>query len=612
MLLLLWLALFACTAATPSLLDDADATHANAALHVAHSADLVTLRINGVRYLEKAPLPYWLVAAFDRLLVLPGGFHPALASLAAHLPSAIAVLLLALLGYRWSRRAFGTLAALYTALALLTSAGVFLFTRIFIPDALLALLFAAALYCFLVGFDQDRPASLYAAAALIALATLTKGLIAPLFFLATIFVFLLLSGELRRWRTLRLARCTFIYLLIAAPWHIAAALRNRNGLNGHGFLWFYFVNEHLLRFLGRRYPVDYNKLPALAYWLLHIVWLFPWSLFAPLAILALWRSWRTHGPAALRLHNFAARTTLLLSIFTAIVLVFFSLSTNQEYYTFPVYLPLLMLTAAAIAAAETSPTPRTRQILTAAHAALTLLCAAAAAALLWGLWTSRHIPCAADIGALLAHRCVGNYTLSMSHFFDLTAGSFAALRLPAALAAAAFALGPPAAWILRARRYHGHATLTIALTASIFLLAAHIALVRFQPMLSSRTLADDISSHIALHPEDADARICLFGDFSYGSSLALYTQRQVCLVNGRSSSMIWGSYYPDAPHIFLSPDDLVRTWGTGPRTFLFVPLEQRDAADALFAAHSALHPVLLREISGKALYTDRPLPPVSQ
>ena len=62
-----------------------------------------------------------------------------------------------------------------------------------------------------------------------------------------------------------------IVLLIAAPWHIIAGIRNR------GFLWFYFVNEHVLRFLGRRYPRDYNKLPALAYWLLHLAWLFPWS-----------------------------------------------------------------------------------------------------------------------------------------------------------------------------------------------------------------------------------------------------------------------------------------------------------------------------------------------
>ena len=53
-------------------------------------------------------------------------------------------------------------------------------------------------------------------------------------------------------------------------------------MNGHGFFWFYFINEHVLRFLGRRIPLDYNKLPGYLYWSLHLVWLFPWSLFVPL------------------------------------------------------------------------------------------------------------------------------------------------------------------------------------------------------------------------------------------------------------------------------------------------------------------------------------------
>ena len=50
--------------------------------------------------------------------------------------------------------------------------------------------------------------------------------------------------------------------------------------------------------------------------------------------------------------GFASRTSLLLTIFSAFVLLFFAFSTNQEYYTFPAYLPLLMLTAAALARTE--------------------------------------------------------------------------------------------------------------------------------------------------------------------------------------------------------------------------------------------------------------------
>ena len=108
---------------------------------MALTGDLVTLRVNGIRYLEKAPLPYWLVALSFRIF----GFN----TFAAHLPQAIGVLLLALLGFHWAERAFGPRTAFYTGLAILTSAGVFLFTRIFIPEVLLSLFLCTALYCLL-------------------------------------------------------------------------------------------------------------------------------------------------------------------------------------------------------------------------------------------------------------------------------------------------------------------------------------------------------------------------------------------------------------------------------------------------------------------------------
>src|SRR5580704_1390628 len=127
----LWLVIFFASIFAPPLLDDADATHANAARHMALTGDLVTLRVDGIRYLEKAPLPYWLDALSFRIF----GFN----TFAAHLPQAMGVFLLALLGFHWAAKAFGNRTAFYTGMAILTSAGVFLFTRIYIPEVLLSL-----------------------------------------------------------------------------------------------------------------------------------------------------------------------------------------------------------------------------------------------------------------------------------------------------------------------------------------------------------------------------------------------------------------------------------------------------------------------------------------
>ena len=428
--------------------------------------------------------------------------------------------------------------------------------------------------------------------------------------------YLLLTGEWRRWRQFRLFSGILLFLAIAAPWHILAGLRNPGAGhpvgnvptpgNVHGFFYFYFINEQVLRFLGRRYPVDYNKLPFVLYWSLHLVWLFPWSIFLPLAVRQAWNArarWlRGVRPApysvATRSARFRSKTNWLLAIYAAIILVFFSLSTNQEYYTYPVYFPLLLLTAGVLASAENEPGPVSKW-LTGAHAALALIGIVAAVALGYGLWSSRAIPSGSDIGALLAHRDVAGYTLSMSHLFDLTGPSFAALRLPASLAAIGLLLGPVVAWVLRRQRHHFEATVSVAFTSAVFLIAAHIALVRFEPMLSSRAMADTINRIT----KGGDATLILYGDVADGSSLLFYTQRQALLVNGRVSSVLWGSNYPDAPHVLISDADLLALWGNGPRRFLFVPGDARTHVAGLLGTRA----YLLQELSDKALYTDRPL-----
>ena len=612
---LIFFAVYFAALFSPPLLDDADATHAQAAQHMALTGDLVTLKVDGIRYLEKPPLPYWLAAADYRIF----GFN----TFATHLPQTLAVLGCAMLAWFWTRRASGERAAFYAALAFLTSIGAFLFTRWFIPESILTLLIALALYLFLTGLEDRKPTNFYMAAAMLALAMLAKGLIAPVFFLGAAVPYLLLTGEYRRWRELHLLRCTLLFLLIAAPWHILAGLQNPDQGHPigniptpghvHGFFYFYFINEHVLRFLGKRYPHDYNKQPGAIFWFSHLIWLFPWSLYWPAALRRWWRTQRgaaAHAEkkslwACLAPQNFSGKTKLLLALYGGFILLFFSFSTNQEYYTYPAYFPLLTLTAIALAGMEESDTAQAnaessgnRRWMLGAHALFAVVGTAAAIALGYGLWSSRHLPFVADIGSLLAHRDVGGYSLSMSHFFDLTGPSFAALRLPAALAAIALLLGPLLAWMLRARRAHLGATMTTAATAAIFLVAAHIAFARFAPMMSSRAMADTINRLAG--PNDV---LLLYGDQSYGSSVIFYTQRPAYLVEGRSTSMLWGSCYPDAPKIFLKDAQLLTMWGTGPRKFLFVAGDDREHVEALLRGRFTQ----LQELSDKVLLTDRPL-----
>lgn len=616
LLLLVFVAVYFAALFSPALLDDADSTHANAARHIVESHDWVTLKVDGIRYLEKPPLVFW-AAAIDYHLF---GFN----TFATHLPLALSVLGLAALAWFWGRRAYGDRAALYAALAVFTSIGVFLFTRILIPDVMIAFLLAVALYAFLTGLEDGKPGRIYIAWAALAMTMLAKGLMGPAFFAGTVAPYLFFTGDWRRWREFRIFSGILLFLAIAAPWHILAGLHNPDQGhpvgniptpgNVHGFFYFYFINEQVLRFLGKRYPDDYNKLPPALYWSLHLVWLFPWSLYLPVVLRRLWKD-RTQWWKDLRSSGFSARrsaegfrrkTILLLALFAAVVLIFFSISTNQEYYTFPAYFPLLLLTAGVLADAEDEPGAVSRW-LNNIQAAFAVLGFAAAGALAYGLWLARKMPYVADIGSLLDYRDVANYTLSMAHLFDLTGKSFAALRLPAVLAAVALIAGPSLAWRLRVQRRHFEATVSVAFTVAIFLIAAHIALVRFEPMLSSKAMAETFNRVAASSDRDAsnggETTLLLYGDEAFGSSMIFYTGRQALLVNGRVNSMLWGSYYPDAPHIFLDDPDLLAIWGTGSRKVLFVPEDSRQHVERLLGKRG----YLIQVLSGKALYTDRPL-----
>jgi hypothetical protein len=565
-------------AAYPGLLDDADASHATVSREMLERGDGVILYMNGIRYLMKAPLHYWAVALSDALL--------GASAFATRLPVALSMAGLALLAYAFARRYFGERAGLYSGLVVCTGAGFFLFTRIMIPEAIYALEFTAIFYLFLRGWTGtlDSRLAYWGAAALTALAMLTRGLIGVIFPVAVIGLFIVLTQGWSRWRELRLFSSGLIFLAIAAPWHILASLRAST------FFWSYFINEHFRRAVGVRYPPDYEAVPLWLWLGAHLIWFFPWSVFLPglLSGFPHPRTWKSLSPSE--------QARLLLVIWMAFILFFFSMTfgSRMEYYSFGAWPAIAILLGSGLAQAEEAG----KRWIARMQAVLAILGAAIAGVLGVMLWISAKVHVKGDISSLLQGRQNDDYRVSMAHILDLTPQAFAALRLPSALAAVTFLFGFGAAWWLRRKQRAVAATVALAISMAVFFLAANIALGVFGPYLSTQTLAQKLVPQ--LRPEDA---IAIYGEYDASSSVAFYTHRRLLIWNGRKNNLEPGSYYPDAPRIFLTDAEFPKLWGGSRRVFLFVPEDQRAEAQKRLPAAGTY---LLAESGGKALYSNQP------
>jgi 4-amino-4-deoxy-L-arabinose transferase-like glycosyltransferase len=525
-------------------MDDVDAVQAQIARNMLHSGDWVTARLDGVAYLEKAPLIYWLIAASYQIF---GAYD-----WAARLPVALSSIALALLTAAFGSWAFGRRAGFFAGLVMSTCIGLFLFTRIQIPDVMLTATIALAMWAFLRALDdEERHPGWWAftLAVCLGVGLLWKSLVGALFPIAAGLIYLVLTGQLlsrRTWKQLRPFSGTLIVLLIAVPWHVVAAFRNppffeftMRSAPGeyHGFLWFYFINEQLLRFLNMRYPRDYNTVPRVYFWLFHLLWLFPWSVYFPAVF-----------QQSLVPHDRAGRTRLLAVCLTGFILVFFTFSTTQEYYSMPCYPALALLLGSAMAAG--GPWIRRGTWLLLAIAALCAIATIGLAVMVW------NYPALGDISNALVSR-PGTYTLALDHMKDLTIASFAYLKIPLLVAGIAFLIG--VAGLLGGSNLRAFFAAGVMMV--VFFHAARLALVVFDPYLSSRPLADAL-----LHSPPGE----LIVDHHYYtySSVFFYTDRTALLLNGRTNNLVYGSYAPNAPDIFIDDEQFGKLWMSPGRRYL--------------------------------------------
>jgi 4-amino-4-deoxy-L-arabinose transferase-like glycosyltransferase len=591
-LFLLWLAAYGSALFRPALLDDADSVHAEAAREMLLSNDWVTLHANGIRYLEKAPLLYWAMAASFKIF----GIH----DWSARLPLALSVLALLFSVYFLGRRAFGEAAGFYAALVSGIALGPYLFTRFLIPDVLVGLWLILSLGFFLRTFDGAQPSRFACGglAASCALNVLTKGLIGLVFPLAAIALYLLLTGQLRHLLKMRLVSSSLLFLAIAAPWHILAGLRNPGQGNVRGFFWFYFVNEHFLRYLNKRVPRDYGTVPLLLFWGLLLVWLFPWSSFLPQALASV-----KFSRIRETVHSPVARAKLVFLLGAFFVVLFFSFSTRQEYYVLPALPAIALLVGSCLAEEEASPVgSRLRswgKISSSVLAVLGLLAGILTIAL---AISAPPVSPGADIADLLNSSPPESqqYALSLGHFLDLNLRVMAMLRVPLLLFGLSFFLGSALNWHFRRRERPDLGNYSLTAMSVCLLIAIHIALVTFSPLLTSKPLADAIAR--VYQPGDI---IEINGEYEGGSTLNYYTGQQVRLLNGRSANLWYGSYFPDAPQIFDDSASFRRLWAGPRRAFLWTELESRDRALAGINGHTVF---TLARSGGKLVLTNRPVP----
>ncbi len=361
---------------------------------------------------------------------------------------------------------------------------------------------------------------------------------------------------------MRLISSTLVLLVIAAPWHIAAAIENPPAGQSRGFLWFYFVNEHFLRYLGKRIPHDYDTVPLLIFWALVFLWLFPWSAFlvqAAVRVPRRWSQWRSGL-------NRRQRAMLLYAIWAAVILLFFSFSTRQEYYAVPALPALALLIGGWLQEEEDSPAGsrlrRNGRIGSVVLAALGIVVFVAAIFL---LAQSKSTPADSDLADLLKKNPT-EYALAFGHIFDLTPRALGLFRVPLATFAIALFVGGIVNLLYRRRNLAtvGNWVLTIMMVFVLF--AVHQGLVMFSPILSSKKLADAVEQEY--RPGDV---IVSYGTYEDASTLNFYVRQPIHVVNTRTEGdMFYGSLFPDAPAIFEDDASLAALWKGPGRVFLWV------------------------------------------
>jgi 4-amino-4-deoxy-L-arabinose transferase-like glycosyltransferase len=547
--------------------DPGEGQHAEIAREVSASGSLLDLRLNGVRYFDKPPLLYWLIAL---------DFHVwGVSEWSARLPSvigaALAVGATALLGARLVDPGAGVLAGA----ALASSAFFLVFGRYVRPETL----FMAAIQLGLTGLllairaGDGRKGWAVVGCASLGAAALVKdplGLIAPL---AAVAVALALSERLRPVRSWLPPLGVVLMLALGLGWYAWAALTHR------GFLWYTVVDNHLLNAVGRRrFPDEDVPLSALEFLAVSAFGAFPWIVAAAGGVVSLARrrAWRDPEETP----------WIALAIWTTGLWALFSLSAFKlPHYGLPAYPALALL-----AARWWSEDDAGRRWSAALHAGLFVLLAIALGLIAVGNGAAFLNAVFSATDVYTRKEAMGAQASPLPPWGALQP---LVARTALVLGAGAIALAV-CAW-QRTRRWTG------AVVAATMLAVMPSALRALEIVSAERAVAGLAAEVRRLAtPETV---LVHEGPIENSGALELYAGRRPILVDAQWSVLGIGATFPDSARVFWTAATLRDAWLSGKSLLLVTPRDPRHSVIATLPADRVL---LLRAENGRWLYASVP------
>jgi len=517
--------------AMPLLDNPNEGQYAEVAREMVETGDWVSPQLNYVLFLNKPPLTYWLIAAAET------GFG--VNEFSARLPSALAALAIVALVAALGSVVFDTETGVLAGFILMATGGFFVESHEVRPDLLLTAGIVGSLFAWmqlLRAAPTRRRWPLLGLQVALAIGLLTKGIVALLIPGVVIVVQLVTERRTQlAWQLLH-PRAWWLFLLLALPWHVVAAVRHA------GFFWDYIVNQHLLFFFDRKLPRDSVPVSLDVFWAAFALRLFPWTIFVPLAVGAgIWRAGRQR----------AAPGDRLMLTWAAVVLLFFSASAaRMEHYSIPA-LPAVALLLAKLFRDYAHGTNRSLTRLVTAHALVFAGLAAAGPFAVPAIVTAPQL-----LEPLYELPALARWV-----FMGLAAG--------AAVAALA-ALAGKRSWVAPA----------LIITFVVTIPELQYGLSLWARLNSSAAMAAVVRAHA-----DPSDRVVFEAPVEYQNcaGFAFYWQHKLDLL--RPTDFVPPSYLePLVDDLFISPDEFEKLWQAERVFFISDPMQVRTHLDGVVPA----------------------------